>query len=155
MAMSKVPTPNQYWSGTLAAAAGWSALLAVSAPVRPPAPPPPERIAMVDKIGDAEAVTYDPATDVYFVSDVNGNPGVKDGNGSIVRISGDGKLQDRHFIQGGQEGVTLTAPAGSRVPGDTLWVLGVGVLRGFDTRPGAPLGSIDFASAGALFLNYF
>jgi sugar lactone lactonase YvrE len=154
--MRKFPNTHQNWSGTLAAAAGWSALLAVSAPLRPAAPlPPPQRIVRVDNVGDAEALTYDPATDVYFVSDVNGNPGVKDGNGSIVRISGDGKLQDRHFIQGGQKGVTLNAPMGSRVHGDTLWVLDVDILRGFNTRSGAPLGSIDLAPAGALFLNDF
>jgi sugar lactone lactonase YvrE len=153
--MRKVPITHQSWSSTLAAAAGCSALLAISAAVRPPLPPPPQRLATVDHIGDAEALTYDPATDVYFVSDVNGNPGVKDGNGSIVRISGDGKLQDRHFIQGGRKGVTLNAPMGSRVHGDTLWVLDVDVLRGFDTHSGAPLGSIDLAPAGALFLNDF
>jgi sugar lactone lactonase YvrE len=152
--VKKVLTANQKRYRTLAGAAGCSALLTLSAPVRPPASSP-QRIATVDHIGDAEALSYDAARDVYFVSDVNGNPGVKDGNGSIVRISGDGKLQDRHFIQGGHKGVTLNAPMGSRVHGDTLWVLDVDVLRGFDTRSGAPLDSIDLAAAGALFLNDF
>jgi sugar lactone lactonase YvrE len=117
--------------------------------------PAPQRLAVVEHVGDAEAVVYDPATDSYFVSDVGGDPGVKDGNGAIVRISGDGKLQERHFIQDGQKGVTLNAPMGSRVRGDTLWVLDVDVLRGFDTRSGKPLATVDLAPAGALFLNDF
>jgi sugar lactone lactonase YvrE len=135
------------------AAAGCAALLSLSAPYRPLTAP--ERLAVVNGIGDAEALSYDPATDAYFVSDVGGDPGVKDGNGSIVRISGDGKLLDRHFIQGGKKGVTLNGPMGSRVRGDTLWVLDVDVLRGFNTKTGVPLGEVDLAPAGALFLNDF
>jgi sugar lactone lactonase YvrE len=131
-----------------------AACLALAAPVRAQTPAA-QRLAAVDHVGDAEAVVYDPGTDSYFVSDVGGDPGVKDGNGAIVRISGDGKLQERHFIQGGKKGVTLNAPMGSRVRGDTLWVLDVDVLRGFDTRSGKPLATVDLAPAGALFLNDF
>lgn len=116
---------------------------------------PPRRLAEVTGLGAPEAVVYDAATDSYFASNVNGTPGVKDGNGFISRISGDGNLQDLHFIQGGQKGVTLNAPMGSRIHGDTLWVLDVDVLRGFNTRSGAPQGSVDLAQAGALFLNDF
>ncbi|HEU4587807.1 MAG TPA: SMP-30/gluconolactonase/LRE family protein [Gemmatimonadales bacterium] len=116
---------------------------------------PPRRLAEVTGLQASEAVVYDPATDSYLVSNVNGSPGVKDGNGFISRITGDGKLQDLHFIQGGQKGVTLNAPMGSRVRGDTLWVLDVDVLRSFNTRTGAPQGAVDLAPAGALFLNDF
>jgi sugar lactone lactonase YvrE len=142
------------WSGAALIAAAAACLTASRPADRGPASQP-RRLAVVEGVGDAEAVVYDPATDAYFVSDVNGDPGVKDGNGAIVRISGDGKLEDRHFIQGGKKGVTLNAPMGSRVRGDTLWVLDVDVLRGFDTRSGAPLATVDLAPAGALFLNDF
>jgi sugar lactone lactonase YvrE len=100
-----------------------------------------------------EAVVFDPARDVYFVSNINGDPGVKDGNGFITRISADGVVDSLHFIQGGRNGVTLNSPMGSRIQGDTLWVLDVDVLRGFDARSGAPLTAIDLAPAGAGFLN--
>jgi sugar lactone lactonase YvrE len=120
-----------------------------------PTAAPPRRLAVVEGLGAPEAVVYDAASDAYFVSDVNGALGVKDGNGFISRISGDGKLQDLHFIQGGKQGVTLNAPTGSRVRGDTLWVLDVDALRGFSTRSGAPLAVIDLAPADALFLNDF
>ncbi len=138
-----------------AAAACLAALSAAGAFQAPWGGWPPRRLAAVDGLGDAEAVVYDPATDSYFVSDVNGETGVKDGNGLITRISGDGSLEDRHFIQGGRNGVTLNAPMGSRVRGDTLWVLDIDALRGFDTRSGKPLATVDLAPAGALFLNDF
>ena len=154
--MSDARKKMQFWTSAAAAVAG-SALLGLTSASHHPSSDAgaPKRLAVVNDVGDAEAVAYDPGTDSYFISDVHGNPGVKDGNGSIVRISGEGKLQDRHFIQGGKKGVTLNAPMGSRVRGDTLWVLDVDILRGFDTHSGAPLDSVDLAPAGALFLNDF
>jgi len=111
-------------------------------------------IAIVhDGLASAEAVSFDAARNVYFVSNINGNPGIKDGNGFITRITADGVVDSLHFIQGGRNGVTLNAPMGSRVQGDTLWVLDVDVLRGFDARTGAQLKAIDLAPQGAGFLN--
>jgi sugar lactone lactonase YvrE len=110
-------------------------------------------IAVVKGLSSGEAVTFDPTRDVYFVSNINGDPGVKDGNGYIMRITADGVVDSLHFIQGGRNGVTLNAPMGSRIQGDTLWVLDVDMLRGFDARTGAPLKAIDLAPAGAGFLN--
>ncbi len=110
-------------------------------------------LAVVDSLAAPEALSFDAAHDVYLVSNVNGDPGVKDGNGFIARITADGKLDSLHFIQGGRDGVVLNAPMGSRVRGDTLWVLDVDALRAFDTRSGAPLRTIDLAPLGALFLN--
>lgn len=114
---------------------------------------PPRRLAVVEGLASPEALVFDPAHEVYLVSNVNGSPGVKDGNGFISRIRADGTVDSLHFIQGGRGGVTLNGPMGSRVRGDTLWVLDIDVLRGFDTRTGAPLATIDFAPLGALFLN--
>src|SRR5437870_5457872 len=110
-------------------------------------------IAVVSGLASSEAVVFDPAHDVYFVSNMNGDAGVKDGNGFITRITADGVVDSLHFIQGGRNGVTLNAPMGSRIQGDTLWVLDVDALRGFDARTGAPIRTIDLAPAGAGFLN--
>jgi sugar lactone lactonase YvrE len=111
-------------------------------------------IAVVSSgLASSEAVVFDPARDVYFVSNMNGDPGLKDGNGFITRITAGGVVDSLHFIQGGRSGVTLNSPMGSRIQGDTLWVLDVDVLRGFDARSGAPLTAIDLAPAGAGFLN--
>ena len=100
-----------------------------------------------------ESVVFDAARDVYYVSVVNGEPGVRPGKGFIARLTADGALDSLHFIQGGRGGVALDAPMGSRVRGDTLWVLDVDVLRGFTLPAGAPAATIDFAPLGALFLN--
>src|SRR3954468_85491 len=110
-------------------------------------------IAAVSHLSSAEAVVFDSARDVYFVSNISGDAGVKDGNGFISRITADGVVDSLHFIQGGRGGVTLNGPMGSRIKGDTLWVVDVDVLRGFDARTGAPLAAIDLAPAGAAFLN--
>lgn len=113
----------------------------------------PQRIAVVDGLAQPEALSFDAAQNVYFVSNSNGSPGVKDGNGFISRISADGVMDSLHFIQGGRDSVLLDAPMGSRVQGDTLWVLDVDKLRGFDTKSGKPYITIDLSPLKALFLN--
>ena len=62
-------------------------------------------------------------------------------------------MDSLHFIQGGRNGVQLDSPMGSRVQGDTLWVLDVDKLRGFNTHTGAPTVTVDLAPLKALFLN--
>jgi sugar lactone lactonase YvrE len=100
-----------------------------------------------------ESVVFDSARGVYYVSVVNGDPGVRPGKGFIARVTADGALDSLHFIQGGRGGVALDAPMGSRVHADTLWVLDVDKLRGFALPAGTPAATIDFAPLGALFLN--
>ena len=113
----------------------------------------PQRVAVIDGLSQPEALSFDAAQSVYFVSNANGSPGVKDGNGFISRISADGVMDSLHFIQGGRDGVQLDAPMGSRVQGDTLWVLDVDKLRGFDTKSGKPYATVDLSPLKALFLN--
>ena len=113
----------------------------------------PHHLATVEGLSQPEALSFDPAQNVYFVSNVNGSPGVKDGNGFISRISADGAMDSLHFIQGGRDSVQLDAPMGSRVQGDTLWVVDVDKLRGFDTRTGKPVATIDLSPLKPLFLN--
>jgi sugar lactone lactonase YvrE len=116
--------------------------------------PAPRRLAVVDQgLAQPEALSYAASVDAYFVSNINGDIGVKKGNGFITRIRGDGTVDSLHFIQGGRDGVTLNAPMGSRVKGDTLWVLDVDVLRGFNVRTGAPVAAIDFGKFQPAFLN--
>ena len=98
-------------------------------------------------------MSYDAAHGVYLVSNVNGNPGTKENKGFISRITAEGKLDSLHFIQGGRNGVELNGPLGSRIRGDTLWVLDVDALRAFDTRTGAPMTSIDLSSFHPQLLN--
>jgi sugar lactone lactonase YvrE len=113
----------------------------------------PRRLAVIEGLAQPEALSFDAAQDVYFVSNANGDLGTKHGTGFISRISSSGVMDSLHFIQGGRDGVALDAPMGSRVQGDTLWVLDVDRLRGFNTRTGAPIATVDLSPLNARFLN--
>jgi sugar lactone lactonase YvrE len=96
-------------------------------------------------------VLHDSAADVYLVSNLDGMPLEKDGNGFISRVAPDGRMLQLRWIAGGRNGVTLHAPKGSGLRGDTLYVADVDVVRRFHRTTGAPLGEIPVP--GATFLN--
>jgi sugar lactone lactonase YvrE len=99
-----------------------------------------------------EAVRFDPVDDVYFVSNINGPAGAKDNNGFISRVRGEGgKIDSLMFIAGGRGGVTLNAPKGLAITGDTLWVTDIDAVRAFDKKTGRPIAS--HTVRGAVFLN--
>ena len=100
-----------------------------------------------------ESVRYDAQQDVFFVSNITGYGSFKDGNGYINRVSAADPASAIVFVQGGANDVTLHAPKGLALSGDTLWVADIDVLRAFDRNTGAPLASIDFAPQGAVMLN--
>lgn len=111
----------------------------------------PVKAATVSGFQTPESVAWDEGQDVYFVSNINGSPGEKDNNGFISVIAPAGSLRDSAFIAGGKNGVTLNAPKGLVVVGDTLWVTDIDEVRGFNARTGAPLASVKVATA--VFLN--
>ena len=99
-----------------------------------------------------ESVLFDAADDVFFVSSINGSPGAKDNNGFISRIRAEGgEIDSLMFIAGGRAGVTLNAPKGLAITGDTLWVTDIDVVRAFDKKTGRPIAS--YPVRGAVFLN--
>jgi len=112
------------------------------------------RVTTLEGFKTPESVTYDPGLDVYFVSNINGNPSAKDNNGFIARVRGDGSAVDSMmFIAGGRGGVRLNAPKGMAILGDPLVVADIDAVRLFNRRTGAPVGSVDFAPLRARFLN--
>ena len=115
--------------------------------------PQPVRVTVADSgIKTPESALYDPQADVYLLSNINGTPLEKDGNGFISRIAPDsGKVTALRWIAGGTNGVTLNAPKGMAVKGDTLFVADIDVIRMFDRSTGAPLG--ERTVPGATFLN--
>lgn len=115
---------------------------------------PAQKVATVAQgLAGPEALSYDATTDRYLVSNRTGS-GAAGRSGYITRIrAADGVVDSLHFIQGGRDGVVLKAPMGSRVKGDTLWVVDVDALRGFSVRTGAPLATIDLSSTSPLFIN--
>lgn len=110
-------------------------------------------VAHVDALEDPESVRYDPDQDVYFVSNMLGYGSAKDGAGYIAKILAGDPSQVSVFVESGKNGVTLNAPKGMAIVGDTLWVADIDVLRGFDRRTGMPVGVIDFAAFHPTMLN--
>jgi glucose/arabinose dehydrogenase len=101
----------------------------------------------VEKLRAPESVIHDEEQDVYFVSNVDGPPTERDGNGFISRVSPDGRVLDLKFIDG------LNAPKGLAIRGTELWVSDIDLLRSFDRVTGAALKTIDLQPHGAVFLN--
>ena len=106
---------------------------------------PPVKAASIGGFSTPESVKWDSAQDVYFVSNINGAPNAKDGNGFISRVGPAGMVRDSAFIKG------LNAPKGMALVGDTLWVADIDVVRAFNARTGAPVATV--AVPGAIFLN--
>jgi hypothetical protein len=98
-----------------------------------------------------ESVLHDATADVYLVSNINGSPLAKDDNGFISRLAPDGSVLELKWIDGAAPDVTLHAPKGTALKGDTLIVADIDVVRLFDRLSGAPIG--QWAVAGATFLN--
>ena len=98
-----------------------------------------------------ESALHDVEADLYVVSNVNGQPGAMDGNGFISHIAPDGTIAALRWIDGEAEGVTLNAPKGMDIDGDTLYVADIDTVRLFDRVSGEPLG--DWPVEGASFLN--
>jgi hypothetical protein len=105
----------------------------------------------VDGFNEPESALHDPAADVYLVSNVNGPVAAKDGNGFISRVSPAGEILDLRWIDGATDGVTLHAPKGMGLLGDTLIVADIDHVRLFDRVSGEPID--DWAVDGATFLN--
>jgi len=99
-----------------------------------------------------ESARYDSDLDVWFVSNINGDPLAKDNNGFISRLTPDGTVDLLKFIAGGAKGVTLNGPKGLAIVGDTLWVADIDAVRGFNKRTGAPVATVNLAGK-AKFLN--
>lgn len=119
----------------------------------PPAPPRARRVLFVGHFEHPESVLHDREQDVYFISNIHGPSAAKDGRGSITRMRPNGTIEAREWVAGGKNEVTLNAPKGMAITGDTLWVTDIDVVRGFSRKTGAPVATVDLAPHGAVFLN--
>lgn len=98
-----------------------------------------------------ESVLHDPERDVYLVSNINGSPADQDGNGFISVVSPQGEVLDLNWIDGSRAGVTLNAPKGMALVGDTLFVADIDCVRRFDRATGEAYGELCLEEA--FFLN--
>jgi sugar lactone lactonase YvrE len=119
-----------------------------------PAPPPrAHRAAFTTGLKQPESVLHDAEQDIYFVSNIVGASAQKDARGFISRVRPDGTIESEEWVTSGTNDVTLHAPKGMAITGDTLWVSDIDVVRGFHRKTGAPVGTVDLAPHGAVFLN--
>ncbi|MEZ4814732.1 MAG: hypothetical protein R3A80_05935 [Bdellovibrionota bacterium] len=98
-----------------------------------------------DSLKNPESVVFDANTNSYYVSNVNGDGNVKDGNGFISQIDASGKIKKAQWATG------LNAPKGLAIQGDSLWVADIDELVEFDLKNGKVLKKLSVN--GAQFLN--
>jgi SMP-30/Gluconolactonase/LRE-like region len=124
--------------------------VAAPAPAEDKAVPGPIVIKDVG-LATPESIQYEPISDTYLVSNINGGPLDKDDNGFISKLSPEGKVLELKWIDGASAEVELNAPKGFGVSGGKLFVADIDVIRTFDLatgKPGAPI-----KVPGASFLN--
>lgn len=73
-----------------------------------------------------ESVIYDKDHDVLYVSNINGTPDVKDGNGFISKVSLDGTISSLHWIK------NLDAPKGLGIFNGKLYVADIDRIHEID-----------------------
>jgi sugar lactone lactonase YvrE len=105
---------------------------------------------LTEGVQTPESVFYDADQDVYLVSNINGQPLDADNNGYILKVTPD-TLKGEKWIEAGKNNVTLNAPKGLAVLGDTLYVSDITTVRKFDRNTGAPKGEVKIP--GSTFLN--
>ena len=100
-----------------------------------------------------ESVYYDPDQDVWFVSSFTGNPGERDGNGTVARVAGDDLTDIRYTWASASNEHPFHAGRGMTVQGDTLWVADLDGVHGFDRESGDQLVFVDLSHLEPGFLN--
>ena len=92
----------------------------------------------------SESVIYDKKRDVLYVTNLNLEPRLKDGNGFVSRVSTDGEITDLHWVDG------MHAPKGTAIVGDTLFVADIDELIVIDINKGVIARKVPSAGAGML-----
>ena len=96
-------------------------------------------------LANPESALLDAKAGVIYVSQVNGAPDAKDGNGAIATVSADGKLINAKWSTG------LNGPKGLALSGGKLFVADIDNLHEVDTKDGKIVKS--YPAKDAKFLN--
>ena len=113
----------------------------------------PQKVGETTGLNVPESVRYDPELDVYYITNINGNPSNKDNNGFIARVHADSLSVVTMLVEGGKRGARLNAPKGMALRGDTLFVADIDMLRRFNRRTGEVLEAVSLRENSATFLN--
>jgi sugar lactone lactonase YvrE len=92
-----------------------------------------------------ESVVYDSGAGCLYVSNVNGDPSAKDGNGFISKVAMDGKLDTPQWVAG------LNAPKGLAIYKGHLYVADIDTVIEIDLHTGAI--SARYQDTSAKFMN--
>jgi DNA-binding beta-propeller fold protein YncE len=92
-----------------------------------------------------ESVMYDATTGVIYVSNIDGNPGEKDGKGSIGTIAPDGKILNPEWVKG------IDAPKGMGILNKHLFVTNIDELVEIDIATATIVNR--YKAEGSQFLN--
>jgi sugar lactone lactonase YvrE len=92
-----------------------------------------------------ESAVYDRGTAAIFVSNVNGDPMAKDGNGFVSKLAPDGKIIALEWVKG------LDGPTGLALANGKLYAADVDRIVEIDVAKGEILARYD--APGAKFLN--
>jgi len=97
----------------------------------------------------------DPSGKEYFISNVNGEPDVRDNNGFITKLDAEGKVTHLKFIQGGVADIQLHAPKGMALVGPILYIADLDQLKGFHKTTGKLVVTVSFppSSSGPVSLT--
>lgn len=111
-----------------------------------------DRVQSISGFSGPEAVRYDPAQDVYYVSSFNGGGSDRDANGFISKVSPGGTIDSLQFMTG-TKAYPLHAPRGMFITKDMLWAADVDGVHGFNRTTGKHVRFIDFTDLEPGFLN--
>jgi len=98
-----------------------------------------------------ESAEYYEQEDLYLVTNINGNPLEKDGNGFVSKVKPDGTVLNLKWIDGSKEGVELDAPKGAEIVGNYLYITDLQNIRVFELPSGKPHKTIHIKDS--TFLN--
>ena len=119
---------------------------AAPTPAATPTRPPAVRAGWtVQDMRTPESVYLDEGSGYLFVSQINGSPAERDGNGRISKLGLDGSVVSADWFTG------LNAPKGLRSFGGTLWVADIDEVIGIDIASAKETARVKIA--GAQFLN--
>lgn len=104
----------------------------------------PAAAMQISGLESPQSFLADPATNSYFISNVNGDPTARDNNGFITKLNGSAEIVGFKFITGGGNNTTLHAPKGMAVIDNTLYVADVDTLRAFDKNTGQSITTVPF-----------